>query len=62
MGLGPDSLKVKNLQEKSKNKKNKINKHEDEEKEKEEEEKGIGCWPKFRLMAGCMHLEDVLLM
>ncbi|XP_015573643.1 serine/threonine-protein kinase PBL34 isoform X2 [Ricinus communis] len=44
MGLGPDSLKVKNLEDKSKKKKNK----------KDEEEKEIGCWPKLRLIGGCM--------
>ncbi|KAG8637903.1 serine/threonine-protein kinase PBL34 isoform X2 [Manihot esculenta] len=47
MGLGPDSIKVKNLEDKSKSKKKK----KDEGRRKEEE---IGCWAKFRLMGGCM--------
>ncbi|KAG8634229.1 serine/threonine-protein kinase PBL34 isoform X2 [Manihot esculenta] len=48
MGLGPDSAKVKNLEDKSKSKKKK-----DEGSRKMEEEE-IGCWAKFRLMGGCM--------
>ncbi|XP_057991837.1 serine/threonine-protein kinase PBL34 isoform X4 [Hevea brasiliensis] len=47
MGLGPDSVKVKNFEDKSKSKKKK----EDEGSRKEKE---IGCWAKFSLMGGCM--------
>ncbi|KAF2308685.1 hypothetical protein P3X46_032396 [Hevea brasiliensis] len=48
MGLGPDSIKVKNFEDKSKSKKKKY------EGSRKEEEEESGCWAKFRLMGGCM--------
>ncbi|KAJ4839303.1 putative serine/threonine-protein kinase pix7 [Turnera subulata] len=48
MGLTPDSMKVKNLEEKSKSKKKK----KEESNGKREEQ--VGCWFKLRLMGGCM--------
>ncbi|XP_050223541.1 serine/threonine-protein kinase PBL34-like isoform X2 [Mercurialis annua] len=47
MGLGPDSLKVTNLEDKSKKNKNKKNKDDDGDE-------GFGCWGRLRLMGGCM--------
>jgi hypothetical protein len=45
MGLSPDSVKVKNSNEKSKSKKNKKNGKDEED---------MGCWFKLRLLGSCM--------
>lgn len=45
MGLSPDSVKVKNSNEKSKSKKNKKN---------DKDEEDMGCWFKLRLLGSCM--------
>ncbi|KAJ6860659.1 serine/threonine-protein kinase PIX7 isoform X1 [Populus alba x Populus x berolinensis] len=44
-GLSPDSVKVKNSNEKSKSKKNKKN---------DKDEEDMGCWFKLRLLGSCM--------
>ena len=48
MALNPDSVKVKNSNERSKSKKNKKNQGND----KDEEDRG--CWFKLRLLGSCM--------
>nr|TKR98887.1 hypothetical protein D5086_0000198500 [Populus alba] len=45
MGLSPDSVKVKNSNEKSKSKKNRKN---------DKDEEDMGCWFKLRLLGSCM--------